>query len=111
MKEIKYGKMPIQKYKKGSKSNIHGHYHVIVESVDDDYISVGLTSNKPGDKKNQKLHKVYESNGKIARLKSSGTIDKKNRYSVRKANFNVDLETEKKAIAIAHNLKDKKNNK
>ncbi len=93
-KKIKYGSMPIRKYLKG------GHYHVIVHNFDDNYVSVGLTSDKPTNKKNQQLHKVYESNGKIARLKRNATIDKKKRYHKRVANFNVDEETEKKAFTI-----------
>ena len=100
MKKVKYGKMPVRKYRKGSKNNIHGHFHIIVEIIDDNYISVGLTFDKPGNKKNQKLHKVYESNGKIARLKSSGTIDKKNRYSNNIVKFNVDIDTEKKQLKL-----------
>ena len=55
---IEYGNLPIRKYLVG------GHYHVIVDEVDNKYISVGLTSDKPGIKRNQELHKVYESNGK-----------------------------------------------
>ena len=55
----------------------------------------------------QKLHKVYESNGKIARLKSSATIDKRNRYN-KVALFNVDIDTEKKAFILGRNKRQKK---
>ena len=97
--------MPIRKYLRG------GHHHIIVCDYDDmQYVSVGLTSDKPENKKNQSLHKVYESNGKIARLKRNATIDKKNRYHKRVSNFNVDVETEKKAYQIAINKKTKKRN-
>ena len=77
---IRYGHMPIKKYKKANKSN-SSHFHIIVDKVNDSYYSIGLTSDKPQNKKNQKLHKVYESNGKIARLKRSVTIDKIKVYS------------------------------
>ena len=63
-------------YKKKEVSN-----EEIVDKVNDSYYSIGLTSDKPQNKKNQKLHKVYESNGKIARLKRSVTIDKIKVYS------------------------------
>ena len=86
---------------------VSNHYHIIINLEEDKFISVGLTSDKPNDKKNQKLHKVYESNGKIARLKRNITIDKTNRYSKKNANFNVDIDTEKKAI----NMVKKKNKK
>ena len=56
------------------------------------------------------MHKVYESNGKIARLKRNAVIDKKNRYHKRLSNFNVDIETEKKAYLLAMNKKTKKRN-
>jgi hypothetical protein len=92
-KKIVYGTMPVRKYKKGNMKNGHGHYHIIIDLLEDNYISVGLTSDKPNNPKDQKLHIVYESNNKIARLKSSGTIDKKNRYSDNIAKFNVDVET------------------
>ena len=105
--EIKYGIMPIRKYKKAKKGK-RGHYHVIVDSNDDQYFSVGLTSDNPKNKRNQKLHKVYESNGKIARMKRSATIDKKSTYSKNVANFNIDIESEKKASIIIHNKSKKK---
>ena len=92
MKKIKYGKKPIKKYV------VSNHYHIIISLEEGKYISVGLTSDKPGNKKNQKLHIVYESNGKIARLKRNVTIDKTNKYSKKNANFNVDIETEDKAV-------------
>lgn len=95
--------MPIRKYLRG------GHHHIIVSDYDDtQYLSVGLTSDKPNNKRNQELHKVYESNGKIARLKRNATIDKKNIYHKRVSNLNVDLETEKKAYLLAMNKKLKK---
>ena len=103
--------MPIRRYKKGSGKYTHGHYHIIVDSLDDNYISVGLTSDKPNNPNNQNLHKVYESNKKIARLKSSGTFDNKKHYSKDLANFNVDVETEERAKRIGINLKNKKSNK
>ena len=99
VKEIKYGKMPIKKYK------VSNHYHVIVDSENEKYLSVGLTSDKPDDKKNQKLHKVYESNGKVARLKRNVTIDKTNKYSKKNASFNVDTETESKVLEMAKRKK------
>lgn len=94
--------MPVRKYLKG------GHYHVIVNEQKDKYVSVGLTSNKPSDKRNQKLHKVYESNGKIARLKRNATIDSKIIYKKKVANFHVDEETEKIAFRIGINKMVKK---
>lgn len=97
--EITYGKMPVKKYLRG------GHYHLIVDDYGNEYISVGLTSDKPSDKKNQSLHKVYESNGKIARLKRNATIDDKNKYHKRTANFNVDTQSELKAFLIAKRKK------
>lgn len=103
-KKIVYGKMPIRKYLKSN------HFHVIVNSEDNKFVSVGLTSDKPDNKKNQKLHLVYESNGKIARLKSSATIDNKKYYHKRLASFNVDIETEKKAFILGQNKSNKKRN-
>ena len=103
--------MPIRKYKKGNNKYSHGHYHIIVDTLDDKYVSVGLTSDKPDNPNNQKLHKVFESNKKIARLKSSGTVDKINRYSKNIANFNVDIESEEIAKRIGLKLKNKKSNK
>lgn len=105
--KIKYGTMPIRRYKKENYKN-KAHYHVIVDSNDDQYFSVGLTSDNPKNKRNQKLHKVYESNGKIARMKRSATIDKKNTYDKKVANFNIDIESEKKASIIVHNKSKKK---
>ncbi len=97
--------MPIRKYL------VSGHHHIIVTDYDENqYVSVGLTSDDPKNKRNQELHKVYESNGKIARLKRNATIDKKNRYHKRVLNFNVDLETEKKAYFLGINKKNKKRN-
>ena len=100
-KSIRYGNMPVKKYLRG------GHYHVIVEENNNNYYSVGLTSDKPKNKKNQKLHKVFESNGKLARLKRNVTIDIKNHYHKRTANFNVDVDTENKALKIVENKKGK----
>ena len=97
--KIKYGSKVVKKYIPG------GHFHVIVDEFGNKYISVGLTSDKPGNKKNQKLHKVYESNGKISRLKRNATIDKKYKYSKRNANFNVDVVTENKALLISQKKK------
>ncbi|MGM9971048.1 MAG: hypothetical protein ACI35W_01400 [Anaeroplasmataceae bacterium] len=94
--------MPVRKYFRG------GHFHVIVLEKDNQFVSVGLTSDKSDNKKNQSLHKVYESNGKIVRLKRNATIDDKVRYSKRKANFNVDTETEEKAYLLAINKLAKK---
>ena len=97
--------MPIRKYL------VSGHHHIIVTDYDEkQYVSVGLTSDDPKNKRNQELHKVYESNGKIARLKRNAVIDKKNRYHKRLSNFNVDIETEKKAYLLAMNKKTKKRN-
>ena len=101
--KIKYGKKPIRKYLRG------GHYHVIVDEYGNEYVSVGITSDKPGNKKNQSLHKVYESNGKVARLKRNATIDSKNRYHKKIANFNVDIVTEEKAIKLGKNKIKKRN--
>lgn len=101
-KNIKYGNLPIHKYLKG------GHYHIVVHKIDDKCVSVGLTSDKPNNKRNQELHKVYESNGKIARLKRNADFNKCYYYSKKPANFNVDIETEKKAIIIANNKLAKK---
>jgi hypothetical protein len=98
---IKYGKLPIKRYL------VSNHYHIIVDEIDDCYVSVGLTSNKPENDDNQKLRKVYESNNKIVRLKSSATIDKKNKYSKVNANFNVDIESENIAKTMGYNKKDK----
>ena len=98
-----YGNMPVKRY------IVSDHYHVIADETEDKYVSVGLTSDKPPDKKNQKLHKVYESNGKIARLKNSATIDKKGKYSKKNANFHIDLESEERAKKLASNKKSKNN--
>ena len=100
-KKIEYGKMPIKRYK------VSNHYHVIADEIEDKYISVGLTSDKPNNNDNQKMHKVYESNKKIARLKNSATIDKKNRYSKENAKFNIDKASEEKVKKMANNKKDK----
>lgn len=86
---IEYGNLPIRKYLVG------GHYHVIVDESDNKYISVGLTSDKPNNKKNQSLHLVYESNGKIARMKRDATIDNNKTYDKKTANFHIDIESEK----------------
>ena len=94
--------MPIHKYLLG------GHYHVVVDEFDSKFVSVGLTSNKPNNPRNQKLHKVYESNGKIARLKRNADIKDKKNYSKRKANFNIDIDSEQKAYQIGMNKKNKK---
>lgn len=102
MKNIKYGKMPVRKYL------ISNHYHIIIGIEEGKFISVGLTSDKPNDKKNQKLHKVYESNGKIARLKRNITIDIIVKYKKKNANFNVDIDTEKKVIDMAKKRENKK---
>lgn len=99
---IEYGNLPIRKYLVG------GHYHVIVDEIDNKYISVGLTSDKPGIKRNQDLHKVHESNGKIARLKRNADFDYKNRYKKETANFHIDKESEAIAIKIGINKKAKK---
>ena len=99
---IEYGNLPIRKYLVG------GHYHVIVDGIDNKYISVGLTSDKPGIKRNQDLHKVHESNGKIARLKRNADFDFKNRYKKEIANFHIDKESEAIAIKIGINKKAKK---
>lgn len=101
-KKIKYGKKPIHKYLIGR------HYHVVVNEYDDKFVSVGLTSDKPDNKRNQELHKVYESNGKIARMKRSATIASKNLYDKKKAGFHIDEESEKKAIIIGNNKMAKK---
>ena len=103
-KKIKFGKKTIRKYLKGN------HYHIIVKEFSNEYISVGLTSDKPNNKRNQKLHKVYESNGKIARLKRNATIDYKKYYHKKVANFSVDIETEKKAIQLSKYKKNRNTN-
>ena len=87
--------MPVKRY------FVSDHYHIITYEIDDMYISVGLTSDKPKNAKNQKLLIVYESNGKKARLKSCATIDKKIKYSKDNAKFNVDIEAEKKALELS----------
>ena len=94
-----FGNLNVRKYLRG------GHYHIIVDTYDDHFLSVGLTSDKPGNKKNQKLHKVYESNGKVARMKRSVTNDKKIYYKKNNACFNVDIESELKAIDKVINKK------
>lgn len=99
---IEYGNLPIRKHLVG------GHYHVIVDEVDNKYISVGLTSDKPGIKRNQELLKVYESNGKIARLKRNADFDYKKRYKKELANFHIDKESEALAVKIGMNKKAKK---
>lgn len=71
-------------------------------------MSVGLTSDKPDNKRNQQLHKVYESSGKVARLKRNATVDKSKHYQKKKANFNVDVDTEKLAYEICLRKKEKK---
>lgn len=96
-KPIRYGNKEVRKYLPG------GHYHVIVNSTDDEYVSVGLTSDKPNNARNQKLHKVYESNGKIARLKREAVIDDKNKYHQRTAGFTIDTISEIKATRIGNN--------
>ena len=58
-------------------------------------------------KKNQKLHKVFESNGKIARLKRNATFKTKSLYHKRTASINVDVDTENKALIIVKNKKGK----
>ena len=93
-KPIVYGTKEIRKYLKG------GHYHIIIDSYGNKYVSVGLTSDDSKNKRNQKLHKVYESNGTIARLKRNADIDDKKNYQKRVANFNVDTITERKARII-----------
>ena len=100
-KKIEYGKMPIKRYK------VSNHYHVIADEIDDNYVSVGLTSDNPNNNDNQKLHKVYESNNKVVRLKSSATIDKTSKYSKENANFNIDVESEQRAKYLSNNKKDK----
>ena len=105
-KSIKYGKMPVKKYKKANKKD-KSHFHIIVDKNDDSYYSVGLTSDKPYNKKNQKLHKVFESNGKVARLKRSVTIDKIKVYTEKNASFTVDIDTENKALIMVENKKGK----
>ena len=100
-KKIKYGQMPIKRYK------VSNHYHVIADEIEDKYVSVGLTSDNPVNDDNQKLYKVYESNKKIARLKNSATIDKKNKYSKKNANFTIDIDSEEKEKTMAYNKKDK----
>lgn len=102
VKKIKYGKKPVHKYLRS------GHYHVVVNEYDDKYVSVGLTSDNPDNKRNQQLHKVYESNGKIARMKRSATVDSKSFYKKKKAGFHIDEESEKKAIIIGNNKMAKK---
>ena len=99
---IEYGNLPIRKYLVG------GHYHVIVDEVDTKYISVGLTSDKPGIKRNQELPKVHESNGKIARLKRNADFDYKKRYKKELANFHIDMKSEALAVKIGMNKKAKK---
>lgn len=94
--------MPIHKYKKGN------HYHIVVNKSGNDFASVGLTSDRPSNKKNQKLHLVYESNGKIARMKRNVTIDNKSKYSKKRANFNVDTVSEEKAYGMYMRKKAKK---
>lgn len=98
-----FGKLPIHKYKKVSGNYEHGHYHVVVHKGQKIWVSVGLTSDKPDNDRNQKLHKVQESNGKIARLKRNATIDKKSTYTKEKANFVIDKLSEDKARKICKN--------
>ena len=103
MSKKKYGRIVIKRYL------VSDHYHIITYEFDDMYISVGLTSNNPNNKRNQKLHIVFESNGKTARLKNTATVDKKNKYSKKNANFTVGIETEEKALAISKSKKEKIN--
>lgn len=89
-------RLKIKKYLKG------GRPHVIVHTIDNHHISVGLTSDNPKNKRNQKLNKVYESRGKISRLKRNATYDSIYNYS-KKMNFTIDEQSEEKAIKIANN--------
>lgn len=93
--KVKFGKLNVHRYKKGNNKFFGGHFHVVVGADGDDFVSVGLTSDKPNNKKNQSLHLVYESNGKIARMKRDATIDNKKAYDSKPANFHIDEESEK----------------
>jgi len=87
----RYGNKPVRYYKRGK------HPHVITHDLENEYISVGLTSsNKSG---HHKLRRVYESNGETKYLVHYPTRDKKQKYG-RDLGFRIDIDSEREAIKI-----------
>lgn len=114
--KIEYGNMPVHRYKKGNEKTKSGHPHVVAFKGKKYWVSVGLTSDKPGDKKNQSLQLVKESSGKISRLKRNATIDLKKNYDNKVSNIKVDKKTEEivkqKCInKVRREINEKKNQK
>lgn len=99
-KDIEYSDIPIKRFKKSSKGK-GGHFHIIADEVDEKYISLGLTSDNPKNKRNQKLYPVYESNNVLGRMHRSAEINDKELFDSNNANFKVDIDTANKAIEKA----------
>ncbi len=60
-----------------------GHYHVIMDDVDDKHVSVGLSTKKTKGKnggKNYAMEKSPLDDGKVSYMRRQGTVDSKKNY-------------------------------
>lgn len=68
---------------KTHKDNKGGHYHVILENIDDKHVSVGLTTDpkKGKNSTNYKLEKSPFLDGQVSYLRRQGTVDDYSAYT------------------------------
>ena len=61
-----------------------GHHHIIFDSIDDNYVSVGTTSKlkkgKNSNSTNYRCENDILGNGQVTYLRRKGTVDKKSNY-------------------------------